>query len=132
MKKSEKMFNTIDEVLNAGDFFKIYEYKGEKRISFGGYIYTEGQEGINDDGEEDIDWCYRIVEYSDGMDFSLEEYLSMTEEEHDHAYDVRGNDYIGDATEEMALEAANNWFGEGVTFSRTWNLTMDMPVGYYV
>ena len=131
MKISDKLFNTIEEVLDAGDFYEIYEEDGEKRISFSGYIYTEGEPGTNEEGEEDESLCYRVVEYSDGMDFSLEEYLSIDEDARSHAYDIRGNDYIGDVTEEDAFEIANNWFGTDVKINRV-ELTMDTPVGYYV
>lgn len=126
------MFNTIEDVLNAGDFYEIYEENGEKRITFGGYIYTEGEPGTDENGEEDENLCYRVVEYSDGLDFSLKEYLAMSQEDYDYAYDIRGNDYIGDVTEEDAFETANNWFGKGVKINRVEKITMDTPVGYYV
>lgn len=128
----KRLFNTIEEVLDAGDFYVIYEENGEKRIAFTGYVYTNGDPGYRN-GELDETLCYRIVEYSDGMDFSLEEYLAMSQEDYDHAYDVRGNDYIGDATEEEAFETANNWFGKDVKINRaTEKITMNTPVGYYV
>jgi len=127
------LFKTIDEVLNAGDFYSIYEQDGKKRIAFSGYIYTNGDPGYNEHGEEDKTLTYRVVEYSDGMDFSLEEYLAMSEEDFDGAYDVRGNDYIGDVTEEEAFEIANNWYGRFVKITKMEDeLTMDTPVGYYV
>ena len=128
------MFKTIDEVLEAGkhDFFEIYlDNKGTKWIAFSGYIYTEGEPGTDENGEFDDTLIYRVVEYSSGMNFPLEKYLAMTEEDRSYAYDVRGNDYIGDYNEEDALKAANNWFGVGVEFQKSPELTMDIPVGRY-
>lgn len=122
------LFNTVEEALDK-EFYEIHEENGEKRIAFCGYIYTEGEPGYRD-GKEDENLCYRIVEYSGGMDFSLKEYLE-NDKLFEEAFEVRGNDFIGDVTEEEALEAANNWFGEGVEIIRT-ELTMDTPVGYYV
>ena len=126
------MFKTIDEVLNVGDFFEIYlDKNGSKRIAFSGYIYTEGEPGTDEDGEFDDTLIYRVVEYSSGMNFPLEKYLAMTEEERSHVYDIRGNDYIGDYNEEDALDAANNWYGVGVEIKKASELTMDIPEGYY-
>lgn len=126
------LFKTIDEVLDAGDFYAIYEEDGEKRIAFCGYIYTNGDPGTDKNGEVDETLIYRVVEYSGGMDFSLEEYLNMSQEDFDYAYDVRGNDYIGDYNEADALEIANNWFGENEKVTKAMELTMDTPVGNYV
>lgn len=128
----ERLFNTIEKALDK-DFYEIYEDDGEKRIIFCGYVYTNGEPGTDENGEFDETLTYRIVEYSGDMDFSLEEYLHMSEQERDYAYDIRGNDYIGDVTEEEAFEAVNNWFGKNVKVTRlTEKLTMDTPVGYYV
>lgn len=126
------LFKTIDEVLDAGDFYTIYEEDGEKRIAFHGYIYTNGEPGTDEDGEEDETLTYRVVDYSDGMDFSLEEYLSMSDADRNYAYDIRGCDYIDDVTEEEAFETANNWFGKNAKVTRATELTMDTPVGNYV
>ena len=131
MDVNNKLFNTIEEVLNAGDFYEIYEQNGEKRIVFCGYIYTEGEPGTDENGEFDESLCYRVVEYSSGMDFLLEEYLAMDDEARDYAYDIRGNDYIGDVTEGDAFEIANSWFGKDVKISKV-EPTINMPVGYYV
>jgi len=127
----ENLFNTIEEALDK-DFYEIYEENGEKRIVFSGYIYTNGEPGTDENGEYDETLCYRIVDYSSGLDFSLRDYLE-NEELFEEAYEVRGNDYIGDATEEEAFDAVNNWFGKNVKVTRlTEKLTMDAPVGYYV
>ena len=125
------LFKTIDEVLGSGDFFEIYEQDGEKWISFSGYIYTEGEPGTDENGEYDENLIYRVVEYGGGMDFPLEEYLNMSQDDRDYAYDIRDNDYIGDVDEAEALETANNWYGVGIEIKKSPGLTMDIPIGKY-
>ena len=57
------LFGTVDEILEK-DFFQIYEDSGIKMISFSGYIYTNGESGYDENGKENNEYCYRIVEES--------------------------------------------------------------------
>ena len=130
------LFNSIDELFEdrdcSNDFFEIYENEnGEKVILFSGYIYTTGEPGTNENGEWDDTLTFRDVEYSSGMEFLLKDYLGK-ENLYEEAYEVRGNDYIGDITEEDALIIANNWFGTNTEVKKISEITMDTPCGYYV
>ena len=130
-----KLFNTIEELFGADsdcskEFYEIYEENGKKYIRFSGYVYTIGEGGYRD-GKYDESLTCRVVNYSSGMEFPLAEYLTNPEKIKEEAYEVRGNDYIGDVTEEEALEEANNWFGNAEV-QKNVPLSLDTPVGYYI
>ena len=125
-----KLFNTIEELFGADsdcskDFYEIYEENGEKHIRFSGYVYTNGEAGYRF-GKRDESLVYRIVTY-DGMAFTLAEYLTNPEKMYNDAYEVRGCDYIKDASEEEALEEANNWFGSAEV-QKNYDITNIYPV----
>ena len=124
------IFRTEEDFLDR-EFFEIYEENNEKRIRFSGYIYTNGEPGYNSNSELDEAFCHRIVEYTGGMDFSLKDYLDNNKL-YEEAYEIRGNDYISDATREEAIHAANNWFGDGIEIKTIPQLTMETPNGCYV
>ena len=43
------------------DFYQIYEEKGTKMVRLFGYFYTNGEPGVDENGEENAAYSYRSI-----------------------------------------------------------------------
>ena len=118
------------------DFYHIEEYDGEKYLRVDCWFYDNGDGGYDDDGNWNDAYSSRCEEVS-GVDFLLKEFIDrFVDGDEDYTdtdeFEYR-KAYIGDYTEEQAIECMNTYFnGNPPTPLPYSKLTLDTPCGCYV